>query len=114
METRSNHADNRVVISVHGHALANDVWRRAELALPQARANDGNWGGASTIVVGTEETAQGRFHAQNRKKIRGNHAHSQALRLSAAGHTEVVASIRRYGRECGIASLPILEVRIRN
>ena len=70
--------------------------------------------GAQAIIVRGEQPSASRVHSQDLEEVRGNPAHTHALRFPATRDAEIVTAIGRDGRETGIAALPVQEIRIRN
>src|SRR5271170_5773687 len=83
LKTRGHHSDYGVAAAIHRDALSNDVRRRAELALPQTRADQRHRRSAQTIIVSGERPSTSRAHTQNLEEVRGNHAHTHAFGFAA-------------------------------
>src|ERR1700689_1645824 len=114
MKTRGYPADYGVAIAVHGDSFSNDVRCGAELALPQARADQGHGRGTLAIFSCGKQTAASGVNAQRLEEAGGNHSHAHALRFSTSGDAEIVVAIGHERGKTGIAALPILEIRIRD
>src|SRR5580704_4343223 len=114
MKTRGYHTDYGVVIAIHGDSFSDDVGCGAELALPQARADQGHGSGSLAIFIGGKQTAASGVHAQRLEEAGGNHSYAHALGFSTSGDGEIVVAIGHERGKTGIAALPILEIRIRD
>src|SRR5260370_608392 len=95
IKIRRQDANHGVGHAIHGDSLSDNVWRRSELALPQARAKNRDRRRAEPVFFWCEQASTGWSYAKNLEETGRNHANANALWLSASGHTEIVAAISR-------------------
>ena len=112
LEARRHNANHRVAVAVHHDRFPDDVRCGTELALPKACANERDGSTAEAIFFGGKKAPANRIYAEKFEKASGNHAHTHALSLSAAGDAEIVAAISRDRSKSRIAALPIQKIWI--
>src|SRR5579859_1126037 len=103
----AHHADDRERPSVDADTLAKDSRVGAEVALPQAVAQDDNLIAASLIFAGGKCPAQGGFDTEGGKKVSGDCGSVNALRFSGARQIHIAGSVGRDVLERMTLRLPV-------
>ncbi len=107
-----NDADDFVLLAVEREALADGGWRGAELAFPEACADERDGGGAD-LVVGRNEGAPGDgLYAENREEIGSYQLGLRLFSRAESREAERKAAGDGHGGERLILFLPIEEIRI--
>ncbi len=110
--TGRRHADDGVGLAVERDALARDVLRHRELALPHALPQHDDRPGTGLVLLRKKRPAQHRLDAEQRKELGRDHVGLEPLRLARPGQVEVVRAIGAERREDAVVLPPVQVVEV--
>ena len=114
VEARRQDADDGEVLAVEEEAAADDVGIAAELALPEAGADQDHRRRARPVLVGGEVAPEHRLDAEHAEEVRRDELALEALRLADAGQAEALHARHRHRGEAAVLPLPVAEVEERD